>query len=281
MQLEEKVKKTRIIFPQAISSEETEELFDYIAKKLPAHISYNMNYSKAIIYQGKGSLWKHVNSIDMEGNIKTLDRKTDVLFDIIQPTGEYTKTIHLAFRSLVIDRELTEEKPETQQLWDKVRETVKQYFEEKFPDAHKPEQELTPAECIPFREDPVKIKEGYKITTMHIGATHDKTEDLKEIIERQYTTKPNIEKEEEEDETITYSFKGEIKGIKHICEVQVIGMIPFSCTHIHHADVSVPKDKQDSLSPIIKKEFLKYEEEYNTYKREAEKIMKKEMKKKT
>jgi len=129
MSFKEITDKTTIEFKRPISLEETEDLFRYIAKNMPANISSTIKYFKSFLYDNESK-----NTLEDKGTLEVMagihNLKTHE-FDAVQST-HYDKDTSLissfAFQRIP-DWELCDYRPEVKELWDQFRGLVDKYFE--------------------------------------------------------------------------------------------------------------------------------------------------------
>lgn len=140
MSIEEVIKHTTIEFPRLINLRESEKLIDYLAKKMPADIDYNLSFHKEICNDRcrKGTFIADTD-VDITATIrgdtryfpasescqfkKSIDRPE--LFAINKLSGIKLSAIKFV---VIPNYELHNYSQETKCLWSKVRNVVKEYF---------------------------------------------------------------------------------------------------------------------------------------------------------
>ncbi|KYK25413.1 hypothetical protein AYK26_06105 [Euryarchaeota archaeon SM23-78] len=263
MTLDRVMEKSSIRFPWLLNRQETEELLELIAQNLPGRVNYEISVLKEM--QGEpGEVVKEESKLSITGEIKDLRNVlAENKFEAVLDEKDSGLVKEIRFHK-VPGWKFTDYNKAIRDLWNNVWQITRQYFDERAP---------VPVKCIPYREETERII-NWTIKSMHVGAPSDYIEELKNVVEKAYSGKPKIKKETQEDGTITYRFDGCIKTREHKCAIQVVGMpIPYADAFIHHADVVHRTEEIDLLSDVIRKEFKKYEKEYNEKQKEAEEFM--------
>lgn len=131
MSIEEVIEKTTIELPREIDLETAEELLRYLAGNLSANIHYNVSYFKSILKKD-GEISEFDGSVSLTANISSYENPT--AFDACTFMSSSTDTSKLSIIKFgqVPGWDLSEYRQEVRQLWDDVRETVKQYFEQRW-----------------------------------------------------------------------------------------------------------------------------------------------------
>ena len=133
MSIDEIVEKTTIELPMPLSLKGAEKLLYYLAEELPANVSYHISHHKSIYRPFRESgrkILKQDGTVEINANINNLEKP--FAFDGFQFTSsgmEDTSKLSVIRFNLVPGWELPEYRPEVRELWDQVREKVRQYFE--------------------------------------------------------------------------------------------------------------------------------------------------------
>ena len=135
MSIDEIVEKTTIELPMSLSLKGAEKLLYYLAKELPANVSYQILHHKSIYRPFRESgrkILKQDGTIVISGSISNLEKPLAFDFFQLQASDkgrDDTSKLSVIKFNLVPGWELSEYRPEVIKLWDNVRVKVGQYFE--------------------------------------------------------------------------------------------------------------------------------------------------------
>ena len=128
-------KRTLVEFPQALNLKETESLMRYVAKELPANISYRASYFMNFYHnpiagerQREVKLEEDLGTISIVGTIRSLTNP--MAFDSFEganPNSQSEKIQALRF-FMVPGWDFKDYRPEVVKLWEDVRAIIGNYF---------------------------------------------------------------------------------------------------------------------------------------------------------
>lgn len=124
MTLDALLEKSTVKFSRPIIYEEVEELFKYIAEKLPGEVRYTLEIGKKIPRE-KGD--NEISSVKITGNINSLKYFSLAYFNC---EGDYNSLSAIRF-STIPGYSLDEHSKEEVKLWEDVGKIVNDYFLEK------------------------------------------------------------------------------------------------------------------------------------------------------
>ena len=127
--LEEVIKRTTINFPKPLNLKQSEKLFDYISRNLPANLNYTVEVHNDTYYNSeKKKALKSKGPVKITGTIS--NAKKVMSFDSFRTENkgeDYTHLYSIKFNHLFSN--LSEYRPEVIGLWDDVRNLTEKYFE--------------------------------------------------------------------------------------------------------------------------------------------------------
>ncbi len=126
---EDLTKRLTIEFPGVLTLEQTRDLFGYIARTMPANISYKDSRHGAFFHDPKtGILSEEQGTVKISADIRATN--TPGAFDTCESVNYDRDSKFIAgIRFFVIpDYEIEDYRPEAVRLWDNVRELVEDYF---------------------------------------------------------------------------------------------------------------------------------------------------------
>ncbi len=128
MSIDELIKKATIDFPRALNLEEAEKLINHLAENLPARIDYTITSNKMIIVDPGEEIFKQEGTVKITANI-THSTKPNA-FDSCEfnPHGQDSSKLSSMKFQLTPGWELSDYRPEVQQLWEDVRKVVTYYL---------------------------------------------------------------------------------------------------------------------------------------------------------
>ena len=133
MSIEEIMKGVTINLPKPLTLKETEDMLEYIGKKLPCSISYNASYYMSIIPKGGGEILRDIGTVKIKGMI--LSKREGNPFDSFEcgasDSDRDTSKISVMRFSTVPDWDISDYRPKVRGLWKEVKGIVEQYFASK------------------------------------------------------------------------------------------------------------------------------------------------------
>lgn len=128
MSFEEIRDKTTIEFKRPIDLKETEDLFKYIARNMPANVNSTIKYFKSFLYHNE-KVSEDKGTLEVVATLHSFKTHAVDTFKSV-PYDEDTSLISSVAFDTAPGEELYDYKPEAQELWDQTKELVNKYFEE-------------------------------------------------------------------------------------------------------------------------------------------------------
>ncbi len=133
MTLDKITERTTIEFPEPLSVSETMDLFTYIGQNLHSDVSSTVENKRKVhgMFPGGKEVSNELMGVNVYGHISTVDVAGSSTFKCTTHSPEY----HTLIDALVFDWEgesdLEKHRREEVTLWDKVREQVSNYFQQR------------------------------------------------------------------------------------------------------------------------------------------------------
>jgi hypothetical protein len=129
MTLDEILKRATIPFPEPLEIEGIDRFIEHLAHYLQARINYSVKKDGNANALRGGVYLTETTSISLEGTITTSDASDS--FSSGRDIAQSRLQIHQLQFSIIPGYQLQEYRPATIVLWDRTREVVNNYFEQK------------------------------------------------------------------------------------------------------------------------------------------------------